>query len=63
MILGHFQVEHVLFHTSHDPIQSHEDIEVTKRLKEYGNIIGIPLLNHIIIGDSSYLSLMKKGII
>ncbi|SCL95824.1 DNA repair protein [Bacillus wiedmannii] len=44
-------------------MESYEDVEVTKRLKECGNIIGIPLLDHVIIGDNSYVSLMKKGII
>lgn len=50
-------------HPSGHSVESHEDVEVTKRLKECGNIIGIPLLDHVIIGDNSYVSLMKKGII
>lgn len=50
-------------HPSGDPVESNEDIEVTKRLKECGIIIGIPLLDHVIIGENSYVSLMKKGII
>lgn len=44
-------------------MESQEDVEVTKRLKECGIIIGIPLLDHVIIGDNNYVSLMKKGII
>ncbi|OKO50962.1 DNA repair protein RadC (plasmid) [Bacillus toyonensis] len=44
-------------------MESQEDIEVTKRLKECGIIIDIPLLDHVIIGDNSYVSLMKKGVI
>ncbi|PEW85432.1 DNA repair protein RadC, partial [Bacillus thuringiensis] len=44
-------------------MESHEDVEVTKRLKECRIIIGIPLLDHVIIGDNSYVSLLKKGII
>jgi len=44
-------------------MESYEDVEVTKRLKECGNIIGIPLLDHVIIGNNSYVSLTKKGII
>ncbi|HDR7499582.1 DNA repair protein RadC [Bacillus toyonensis] len=44
-------------------MEFHEGVEVTKRLKESGNIIGIPLLDNVIIGDNNYVSLMKKGII
>ncbi|EJS68619.1 hypothetical protein ICY_04693 [Bacillus cereus BAG2X1-3] len=48
-------------HPSGHSVESHEDIEVTKRLKECGIIIVIPLLDHVIIGDNSYVSLMIKG--
>lgn len=50
-------------HPSGHSVESHEDIEVTKRLKECGDIIGIPLLDHVIIGDNSFVSLKSKGII
>lgn len=40
---------------------SREDIEVTKRLVEAGKIIGIELLDHIIIGENSFVSLKEKG--
>jgi len=49
-------------HPSGDPTPSREDIEVTKRLSQAGNIIGIDVLDHIIIGDSNYISLKDKGI-
>lgn len=49
-------------HPSGDPTPSREDIEVTKRLKEAGDILGIELLDHVIIGDSKYLSLKDKGL-
>ncbi|MFD1734993.1 DNA repair protein RadC [Bacillus salitolerans] len=42
---------------------SREDIEVTKRLVEAGKIIGIDLLDHIIVGDKTYISLKEKGYI
>ncbi|MEW4284237.1 RadC family protein [Priestia koreensis] len=48
-------------HPSGDPTPSREDIEVTKRLKECGRIIGIDLLDHLIIGDRKYISLKEKG--
>lgn len=39
-------------HPSGDPEPSREDIAITKRLREAGEILGIPILDHIIIGDS-----------
>lgn len=50
-------------HPSGDPTPSAEDIEVTRRLIEAGNIMGITVLDHIIIGDNSYCSLKTKGLI
>ncbi|PGY11961.1 DNA repair protein RadC [Bacillus cereus] len=43
-------------------IESREDIEATRRLKECGDIIGIRLLDHVIIGDNNFVSLRRKGI-
>ncbi|WP_239254990.1 RadC family protein [Listeria ilorinensis] len=50
-------------HPSGDPTPSNEDIQVTERLIEAGNVVGIPLLDHIIIGKNQYLSLKEKGFI
>lgn len=50
-------------HPSGDPTPSNEDISVTNRLKEVGNIIGIEVLDHIIIGDNRYISLKEKNLI
>lgn len=51
-------------HLSGDCTPSSEDIVITKRLIECGNLIGIPLLDHIIIGDDeAYLSLREDGIV
>lgn len=44
-------------HPSGNPEPSREDIAITSRVKECGNIIGIDLLDHIIIGDENYVSL------
>jgi DNA repair protein RadC len=49
-------------HPSGDPEPSREDIETTKRLVDAGNILGIKVFDHIIIGDNSYISLKEKGI-
>lgn len=49
-------------HPSGDPTPSAEDIRVTKRLSEAGNLIGISLMDHIIIGDNRYISLKEQGL-
>ncbi|MBE5939838.1 MAG: DNA repair protein RadC [Lachnospiraceae bacterium] len=49
-------------HPSGDPTPSGNDIENTKRIMEAGKIIGINLIDHIIIGDNSYISLRKDGL-
>ena len=43
-------------HPSGDATPSKEDIDVTKKLKELGNIHGINLVDHIIIGNNNYYS-------
>lgn len=48
-------------HPSGDPTPSREDVSVTKRLVKAGNIMDINVLDHIIIGDSKYLSMKEKG--
>lgn len=48
-------------HPSGDPSPSKEDIQITERLKKVGELIGIPLLDHIIIGDGIYKSLKEES--
>lgn len=48
-------------HPSGDPTPSDEDIQVTERLVEAGNIIGVKMLDHIVLGDNCYISLKEKG--
>lgn len=48
-------------HPSGDPTPSKEDIQITERLKKVGEVIGIPLLDHIIIGDGIYKSLKEES--
>ena len=48
-------------HPSGDPDPSRDDIEITRRLVETGKVIGINIIDHIIITDASYMSLMEKG--
>ena len=47
-------------HPTGDPAPSSEDLSITRRLKEAGELIGIKVLDHIIIGDS-YLSFVEQG--
>ena len=50
-------------HPSGDVTPSKEDVDITKRIKECGRILGIELLDHVIIGDDKYSSLKEKGIV
>jgi len=50
-------------HPSGNPKPSPQDIEVTQRLCETGKILGINVLDHIIIGDGTYISMKEKKII
>lgn len=50
-------------HPGGDPAPSGCDIDITKRILQAGEILGIRLLDHIIIGDRSFVSLKEQGII
>lgn len=50
-------------HPSGDPAPSQEDIEITRRLKEVGNVMGIRVLDHVVIGHDRYFSFSDKGMI
>lgn len=50
-------------HPSGDPSPSNSDIEITTQLKNMGEQLEIPLLDHIIIGDKRYTSFKESGII
>ncbi len=56
MILGHN-------HPSGNTTASPEDINITNKLIEAGNIIGIKVIDHLIIGDNNYLSMREEGLI
>lgn len=50
-------------HPSGDPEPSEADVETTVRLMEAGAILGIPVLDHIVIGDGNYVSMKARGMI
>jgi DNA repair protein RadC len=49
-------------HPTGDPTPSREDLTITRRLKEVGEICGIPILDHIIIGDT-FTSFVSQGLL
>jgi len=49
-------------HPSGDPQPSEEDINLTRRLVKAGDLLGIEVLDHIVVSDSSHLSLKAKGL-
>jgi DNA repair protein RadC len=49
-------------HPSGDPEASEDDLNLTKRLAEAGEIMGIDVLDHVIIGEEKYLSLKREGL-
>lgn len=48
-------------HPSGDPTPSPEDIETTKRLVDAGELMGIQVLDHIVVGDNRFYSLKEQG--
>ena len=48
-------------HPSGDPSPSKEDFATTERLVMCGNILGIKVLDHLIIGDGRYISMRTMG--
>jgi DNA repair protein RadC len=48
-------------HPSGDPSPSPDDIALTRRLAAVGELIGIPLVDHIVLGDAKYCSLKELG--
>ena len=46
-------------HPSGDPTPSPEDLQITKRLREIGELFGIQVLDHIIVGCNCYISFVE----
>ena len=55
----------ILFHNhpSGEPTPSREDIAVTQRLSKIGTVMDIPVLDHIIISGSNFVSMKEKGFV
>ncbi len=50
-------------HPSGDPTPSRQDLVITNKIKEVSDLVDIPLLDHIIIGDNRYISFKQKGLL
>ncbi|MGC5776631.1 DNA repair protein RadC [Paenibacillus pabuli] len=49
-------------HPSGDPNPSSQDVELTERLRDSGCLLGIELLDHIILGNESFISMKEKAL-
>jgi DNA repair protein RadC len=50
-------------HPSGDPEPSMQDISLTVQLAEAGRLLGIKVLDHLVLGDGNYVSLMERGLL
>jgi DNA repair protein RadC len=50
-------------HPSGEPTPSQEDREITRRLKETGDMLGIRVLDHIVLGQERFFSFSDKGLL
>ena len=48
-------------HPSGDPAPSREDLEITRRLRDVGELLGIRVLDHIVVGHDRYVSMVDDG--
>lgn len=50
-------------HPSGDPEPSPQDIQLTRKLKEAGRALDLPIVDHLVIGDGRYVSLHERGLL
>jgi DNA repair protein RadC len=48
-------------HPSGDPTPSHDDVALTRRLVAAGELMGMPVLDHVVLGDGRYWSFKETG--
>lgn len=55
----------VLFHThpSGDPTPSSDDVAVTRRLILAGEVLGVPVLDHVVVAQATYFSFQESGLL
>jgi DNA repair protein RadC len=49
-------------HPSGDPTPSAEDVAITQRLRQVGELMGVSVLDHVVIGDGRYVSFADEGL-
>ena len=50
-------------HPSGDPAPSPEDIDITRRLKETADVLGIRVLDHVVLGEERFFSFNDRGLL
>jgi len=46
-------------HPSGDPTPSHEDVELTRRMRAVGEVLGIPVIDHVVVSERSFRSIAE----
>jgi DNA repair protein RadC len=49
--------------SSREPVPSPDDVMMTIRLKEAGELVGIPVVDHIVLGRGCYISMVERGLV
>lgn len=63
LLVGAVQIFFFHNHPTGDTAPSRLDMELTDRLKKVGELIGIPLVDHIIVGGNDYFSFKERGML
>jgi DNA repair protein RadC len=50
-------------HPSGDPTPSAEDVAITRRLREAGEVMGVKVLDHVVVGGDAYTSFVERGLL
>jgi DNA repair protein RadC len=50
-------------HPTGDPTPSPEDLQLTRRLREVGAVLGIPIVDHVVVGDRGFRSIAELGLV
>ncbi len=50
-------------HPSGDPTPSAEDVAITRRLREAGDVMGVKVLDHVVVGGDAYTSFVERGLL
>ena len=50
-------------HPSDDPTPSRDDMEITRRLKSVGEIMGVRIIDHVVVGHDRFFSFNSEGLL